>query len=92
VECNHILLAIKEGDFENESEFNEIKLRATRKPDFSKSFTPHKKVKFVMGGAVEDVGMLDMGASYDIKATFQPRDMENQVEPWVLTGKEWQAV
>jgi hypothetical protein len=68
VEWNHILLAIKEGNFENKSEFNEIKLRATRKPAFSKSFTQRKKVKFVMGGAIEDVVMLGMGASYDVKA------------------------
>jgi hypothetical protein len=88
-EWNSILLAIKEGNFENESESNEIKLRATRKPFFGKSFTPRKKVKFVMGGAIEDVGMLDMGASYDIKATLQPHAMENKAEPWILTGKEW---
>jgi hypothetical protein len=35
-EWNRILLAIKEGDFENELEFHGIKLWATRKPDFSK--------------------------------------------------------
>jgi hypothetical protein len=87
-EWNRILLAIKEGNFENESELNEIKLRATtRKPAFSKSFTPRKKVKFAMGGAIEDVIMLDMGASYDVKATLQPRVMENQAEPWILMGK-----
>jgi hypothetical protein len=91
-EWNHILLAIKEGNFENKSEFNEIKLRATRKPAFSKSFTPRKKVKFVMGGFIEDVDMLDMGDSYDVKATLQPRAMENKVEPWILAGKEWQAM
>jgi hypothetical protein len=49
-EWNQILLAIKEGNFENESDFNKIKLRAARKPAFRKSFTPNKKVKFVMGG------------------------------------------
>jgi hypothetical protein len=51
-EWDRILLAIKEGDFENESKFNEIKLRAARKPAFRKSFTPRKKVKFVMGGVM----------------------------------------
>jgi hypothetical protein len=76
-EWNHILLDIKEGHFENKSEFNEIKLRATRKPVLSKSFSPRKKVKFAMGGAIEDAGMLGMGASYDVKATLQPRAMEN---------------
>jgi hypothetical protein len=86
-ERNRILLAINEGNFENESEFNKIKLRSTRKPAFSKSFTPRKKVKFVMGGAIEDVGMLDMGASYVVKATLQPRAIEDQTEPWILTGK-----
>jgi hypothetical protein len=96
-EWNRILLAIKEGNFENEPEFNEIKLRAARKPAFSKSFTPRKKVKFVMGGAIEDVGMLDMGASdmgasCEVKATLQPRAMGYQTEPWILTGKEWQAM
>jgi hypothetical protein len=43
-----------------------------------------------MGGAIEDVGMLDMGASYDVKDTLQPRAMEDRIEPWILTGKEWQ--
>jgi hypothetical protein len=52
-EWNHILLAIKEGNFENESECNDIKLRATRKPAFRKSFTPHKKVKFSMGAPLK---------------------------------------
>jgi hypothetical protein len=51
---NHILLAIKEGNFENELEFNENKLRATRKPFFSKSFTPRKTVKIMTRGAIED--------------------------------------
>jgi hypothetical protein len=91
-EWNRSLLAIKEGNLKNESEFNEINLWATSKLAFSKSFTPCKKVKFVMGGAIEDVGMLDMGASYDVKATLQPRAMEDQNEPWILTGKEWQAM
>jgi hypothetical protein len=86
------LLAIKEGNFENESESSEIKLRATRKPAFRKSFTTRKKVKFAMGGAIEDVGMLGMGAPYEVKATLQPRAMENQTEPWIITGKEWQAM
>jgi hypothetical protein len=35
-EWNRILLAIKEGGIENESEFNEIKFLATRKPAFRK--------------------------------------------------------
>jgi hypothetical protein len=91
-EWHRILLAIKEGNLENESEFNQIKLRAARKPAFSKSFTPRKKVKFVTGGAIEDVGMLDMGASYEVKATLQPLAMGDQTGPWILTGKEWQAM
>jgi hypothetical protein len=39
---------------------------------------PRKKVNFLMGGAIEDVGMLDMGASYDVKATLQHHAMEDQ--------------
>jgi hypothetical protein len=62
-------------------------LRATLKPAFIRSFTLRKKVNFAMGGAIEDVGMLDMGASYDVKATVQPRAMENQEEPWIITKK-----
>jgi hypothetical protein len=62
-EWNSILLSIKEGNFKNESEFNEIKLRATRKPALGKFFTPRKKVKFVMGNDIEDVCMLDMGVT-----------------------------
>jgi hypothetical protein len=49
-EWNRILLAIKQGDFEKESEFSKIKLRAARESAFSKSFTPRKKVRFVMEG------------------------------------------
>jgi hypothetical protein len=49
-------------------------------------------VKFVMGGAIEDVGMLGMGASYDVTATLQPRAMEDPAEPWIIKGKEWQAM
>jgi hypothetical protein len=45
-----------------------------------------------MGGTIEDVGMLYRGAPYEVKATLQPRAMENQAEPWILTGKEWQAM
>jgi hypothetical protein len=52
-EWNRILLANKEGNFENESEFNKIELWATRKPAFSKSFTPRKKVKFTMGAPLK---------------------------------------
>jgi hypothetical protein len=36
--------------------------------------------------------MLDMGASFDVKATLHPRAMGDQTEPWILTGKEWQAM
>jgi hypothetical protein len=36
--------------------------------------------------------MLDMGASYEVKATLQPRTMGDQTEPWILEGKEWQAM
>jgi hypothetical protein len=36
--------------------------------------------------------MLDMGASYEVKATLQPRAMSDQTEPWIFTGKEWQAM
>jgi hypothetical protein len=86
-EWNRILLEITEGTFENESESNKIKLWATRKPAFSKSSIPRKKVKFLMGGSIKDAGMLDMGASYDVKATLQPCDMEDQTEPWIITGK-----
>jgi hypothetical protein len=68
------------GGFENESEFNDINLRATRKYA-CKSFTPRKKVKFAMGDAVEDVGMLGVGDSYEVKATLQPRVMVNKENP-----------
>jgi hypothetical protein len=33
------------------------------KPDFRKAFTPGKKVKFAMGGAIEDLGVLDLGSA-----------------------------
>jgi hypothetical protein len=78
---------IKEGDFENESQFNDTKLRAIRKPAFDISFTPRKNMKVAMEGALQDIGMLDMGASYQVNAILQPRAMDNQAEPWILTWK-----
>jgi hypothetical protein len=83
-------LAVKEGFFENEMDFNEIKLWATRKPAFGNYVTHHKKFKFAMGDVIEDVGMLGMGAPYELKATLKPNTIVDQEEPWMLTGKEWQ--
>jgi hypothetical protein len=50
-------------------------------------------VKFVMGGgSIEDVGMLCMGASYEIKTTLQPRAMGDQTEPWIITRERMTSV
>jgi hypothetical protein len=41
---NRIILAIKAGKVDTEKEYEEIKLRASKKSVFSQAFTPHKKV------------------------------------------------
>jgi hypothetical protein len=43
-----IILDIKAGRFDTEKEYEEIKLRASKKSVFSQAFTPRKKVKFAM--------------------------------------------
>jgi hypothetical protein len=45
---NQIILAIKAGKFDTEKEYEEIKLRASKKSVFSQAFTLRKKVKFAM--------------------------------------------
>jgi hypothetical protein len=40
-----------------------------------------------MGDHIEDVGLFGMGASYEVKATLQPRVMVNQEEPCIPTWK-----
>jgi hypothetical protein len=47
-EWNRIILAIKAGRFDTGKEYEEIKLRASKKSVFSQAFTPRKKVKFAM--------------------------------------------
>jgi hypothetical protein len=50
---------------QNQTEFKEVKLRATRKPVFGKAFAHRKKVKFAMGGAIEDVSMINLESPYE---------------------------
>jgi hypothetical protein len=47
---NILILAIKSVRFDNEKEYEEIKLRASKKSVFSQAFTPRKKVKHAMEG------------------------------------------
>jgi hypothetical protein len=47
---NRIILAINAGRFDTEKEYEEIKLRASKKSVFSQAFTPRKKIKFAMEG------------------------------------------
>jgi hypothetical protein len=84
---NIILVVIRDGKFENDLEFEEVKKRASKKQVFSQAFTPGKKVKFTMGGVVEDAGILDLEAPAEVLALLKPCLPASEGEPYSLTGK-----
>jgi hypothetical protein len=67
-----IILAIKAGRFDTEKEYDEIKLRASKKRVFSQAFTPRNKVKFSMEGAIAGLQAVDLEASTVIRSLLKP--------------------
>jgi hypothetical protein len=70
---NRIILAIKAGKFDTEKEYEEIKLRASKKSVFNQAFTTRKKVKFAMEGAIAGMQAVDLEASSKIRTLPKPR-------------------
>jgi hypothetical protein len=89
---NRIMLAIKAGRFDTEKEYEEIKLRASKKSVFSQAFNPRKKVKFAMEGATAGVQAVDLEASSEIRSLLKPRRPVSEGAAHSLTGQEWEAV
>jgi hypothetical protein len=89
---NQIILAIKAGKFDTEKEYEEIKLRASKKSVFSQAFTPRKKVKFAMEGAIASMQAVDLEASSEIRTLLKPRRPVFEGAAHSLTEQEWEAV
>jgi hypothetical protein len=89
---NRIMLDIKAGRFDTEKEYEEIRLRASKKSVFSQAFTPRKKVKFSMEGATVGVQVVDLEASADIRSLLKPRRPVSEGAAHSLTEQEWEAV
>jgi hypothetical protein len=89
---NRIMLAIKAGKFDTEKEYEEIKLRASKKSVFSQAFTPRKKVKFAMEGAITGMQAVDLEASSEIRTLLKPRRPVSEGAAHSLTKQEWEAV
>jgi hypothetical protein len=70
-QTNRIILAIKAGRFHTDKEYEEIKLRASKKSVFSQAFTPHKKVTFSMEGATACVHAVEVEASANIHSLLK---------------------
>jgi hypothetical protein len=79
-------VVIRDGKFENDLEFDEVKKRASNKQVFIQASTPSKKVKFTMGCAAEDVGVLDLEATAEFLALLKLPASEG--DPYSLTSKE----
>jgi hypothetical protein len=84
---NRIILAIKAGKFDTEKEYEEIKLRASKKSVFSQAFIPRKKVKFAMEGATAGVQAVDLEASSEIRTLLKPRRLVSEGAAHSLTEK-----
>jgi hypothetical protein len=89
---NRIILDIKAGKFDTEKEYEEIKLRASKKSVFSQAFTPRKKVKFTMEGAIAGMQAVDLEASSEIRTLLKPRRTVSEGAVHSLTEQEWEAV
>jgi hypothetical protein len=89
---NIIILAIKAGRFDTEKEYQEIKLRASKKSVFSQAFTPRKKVKLSMEGVTTDVQAVDLEASSEIRSLLKPRWPVSEGAAHSLSKQEWEAV
>jgi hypothetical protein len=89
---NRIILAIKPGRFENESEYEEIKQSASKKSVFSQSFTPMKKVNFGLEVLAPSVQEIKLEASTEVLNLLKPRRPAMEGAAHALTGKEWEAL
>jgi hypothetical protein len=67
------------------------KLRASKKSVFSHAFTPHKKVKFSMEGAIASMQAVDLEASSEIRTLLKPRRPVSEGAAHSLTEQEWEA-
>jgi hypothetical protein len=89
---NRIILAIKAGRFDTEKEYEEIKLRASKKSVFSQAFTPRKKFKFATEGATAGMQAVDLEASSEIWTLLKPRRTVSEGAAHLLTEQEWETV
>jgi hypothetical protein len=89
---SRIMLAIKAGRFENESEYEEIKQRMSKKSVFSQSFTPMKKVKFGLEVLAPSVHEIKIEVSTEVLNLLKPRRPATEEAAHALTGKEWEAL
>jgi hypothetical protein len=64
-------LAIKAGLFDNDLEYEKIKKRASKKSLFNQSFTPRKKVKFMMEVLTSGVQEVKLEAWMDIQSLLK---------------------
>jgi hypothetical protein len=91
-DCNNIILAINAGRFDTEKEYEEIKLRASKKSVLGQAFTPRNKVKFAIEGATAGVQAVDLEASADIRSLLKPRRPLSEGSAQSRTEQEWEAV
>jgi hypothetical protein len=89
---NRIILATKDGRFENELEYEEIKQHAIKKSVFSRSFTPSKKVKFGLEVLAPSVKEIKLEASMEVQSLLKPRWPAMEGAAHALIGKEWEAL
>jgi hypothetical protein len=89
---NRIILAINAVKFDTEKDYEEIKLRASKNRIFSQAFTPRKKVKFAMEGAIAGMQAVDLEASSEIRTLLKPRLSVSEGAAHSLTEQEWEAV
>jgi hypothetical protein len=89
---NRIILAIKAGKFDIEKEYEEIKLQASKQSVFSQAFTPGKKVKFAMEGAIAGMQAVDLEASSEIRILLKPRRPVSEGDAHSLTEQETEEV
>jgi hypothetical protein len=87
---NRIILAIKTSRFENESKYEEIKQRASKKSVFSQSFIPRKKVKFGLEVLAPIVQEIKLEASTEVLNLLNLRGPVTEEVAHTLTGKEWE--
>jgi hypothetical protein len=89
---NRIILAIKAGRFENKSEYEEIRQRASKKNVFSQIFTPRNEVKFGMEVLAPSVQEIKLEASTEVLNLLKPRRPATKEAAHALTGKEWEEL